>query len=101
MFRKLYWVAEKVTSDGNSHVHGVYTSIPNLVRHCLQVCELRELRISLTKLDCEEAPFGTWQGPAFSGLLEAISPFVATEEFSRDHAQILRDTLVAQQTVAA
>jgi len=97
MFRKLYWVAEKVSVKGKSEVLGVYTSIPNLIRHCLEVVDTHTLRISLTKLDSEESLLGTWHGPEFVGLLESVSPFVATDEFSPDQVQALKRSIESGQ----
>lgn len=93
MFRRIYWVTEYVHEDGRSDVHGVYTSIPNLIRQGLDRPEGMRLRLTLTKLDCEQGPFGSWLEPNFEGLQERLDEFVRTEEFSKDHCQALLDAL--------
>jgi hypothetical protein len=89
MFRKLYWVTEQVQPDGKSHVTGVFTSIPNLVKEGFACNELGRLRLTLTKLDSEDGALGRWTAPNFSGLEERLSEFVATDEFTRDHCESL------------
>ena len=101
MFRRLYWVTELVGSDGGSRVAGVYTSIPDLIRHGLVRHHEGNLRITLTKLDSEKEPFGTWSGPDFAGLEDAIQQFVRTDEFSVDEVKNLTKALAAGQQQAA
>jgi hypothetical protein len=94
MFRKLYWVTEHVLPSGESKVLGVYTSIPDLVRHGLQrPPQGGKLRLTLTKLDTDQEPIGCWCEPDFSGLDERLQEFVQTEEFSQDHCAALGDAL--------
>ncbi len=94
MFRKLYWVTESVDQAGISHVTGVYTSIPDLVRHGIQSNEISSnLRLTLTKLDSNKEPLGTWSSPHFDGLSEALQTFVETDEFSAEQVQMLVSTL--------
>lgn len=100
MFRRIYWVSEWVHSDGQSEVHGVYTSIPNLVRQGLAHPGEAKLRLTLTKLDCEQGPFGVWQEPHFEGLQEKLNEFVRTEEISKDQCQMLLDTLMPSAKAA-
>jgi hypothetical protein len=100
MFRRIYWVTEYVHEDGRSEVHGVYTSIPNLVRQGLDRPAGTRLRLTLTKLDCEEAPLGTWLEPNFEGLSARLDEFVRTDEFSRDQCQALMDALVHEAKAA-
>ena len=99
MFRRLYWVTEFVQADGRSHVAGVYTSIPDFIRHGLVRREEGTLRITLTKLDSEKEPFGTWSGPDFAGLEDACQQFIRTEEFTVDEIKSLVRAL--QQSVRA
>lgn len=101
MFRRLYWVVEFVQSDGRSRVAGVYTSIPDLIRHGLSRASDGELRITLTKLDSDKEPFGTWSAPEFAGLEEACQQFVRTEEFSVDEVKNLIGALRARLNAAA
>ena len=89
MFRKLYWVTEHVDADGHSCVAGVYTSIPDLVRHGLKHPSQSQLRLSLTKLDHEGLPLGTWSSPDFSGLEADLAPYVKTDEFTADQCAAL------------
>lgn len=99
MFRRLYWVTELVKADGRSEVAGVYTSIPDLIRHGLPAGDAH-LRLTLTKLDSTQAPFGSWEGPEFSGLEEACQQFVRTEEFSVDEVKGLLRALSKSKTAA-
>lgn len=99
MFRRLYWVTELVKADGRSEVAGVYTSIPDLIRHGLPSAE-GNLRLTLTKLDSTHAPFGSWVGPEFEGLEEACQQFVRTEEFSVDEVKGLLRALAKTKTAA-
>jgi len=102
MFRKLYWVTEQVDSLANSRVTGVYTSIPELIRHGLCWSDNGHvLRLTLTKLDSDKDPFGTWCEPDFSGLGERLKEFIETDEFSREHCQMLEEALETRTAVAA
>ena len=98
MFRKLYWVTEQVKPDGISHVTGVFTSIPNLVKEGLACNERSCMRLTLTKLDCEGGALGTWLGPDFNGLKDRLGEFVQTEEFSTDQCEALVEALVKHRT---
>jgi hypothetical protein len=89
MFRKLYWVTEQVQADGTSQVTGVFTSIPNLVKEGFACNELGSLRLTLTKLDCEDGALGRWTAPNFAGLDERLGEFVKTEEFSAEQCESL------------
>jgi hypothetical protein len=92
MFRKLYWVTEQVEPNGSSQVTGVYTSIPDLIRHGLRWTDQNsggEFRLTLTKLDCVKSPLGSWTSPAFEGLEDALQEFVRTDEFSQDQCKSL------------
>lgn len=93
MFRKLYWVTEQVLPNGNSSVTGVFTSIPNLVKEGLACNDPAHLRLTLTKLDCEDGALGRWMGPDFDGLQTRLQEFVQTEEFSADQCDSLVATL--------
>jgi hypothetical protein len=98
MFRKLYWVTEQIQSDGKSQVTGVFTSIPNLVKEGFACNELTTLRLSLTKLDSETGPLGTWTGPDFDGLTERLGDFVRTDEFSAEQCDSLTSALANSKT---
>lgn len=91
-FRKLYWVTEQIGTDGKSNVIGVYTSIHDLrVKGIKWVedCDLTSaFRVSLIKLDSSKMPFGSWNGPEFSGMEEELQQFVQTGEF--DEPSILQ-----------
>ena len=102
MFRKLYWVTELVDPLGASHIVGVYTSIPDLIRNGLPDTkdEIR-LRLTLTKLDSTQPPFGVWCEPDFSSLAERLNDFIATDEFSPEHCQMLVDALHSRSAVTA
>lgn len=89
MFRKLYWVTEQVLSDGKTQVTGVFTSIPNLVREGFACNDVGTLRLTLTKLDCEDGNLGTWTAPNFDGLQDRLGEFVQTEEFSFEQCESL------------
>src|SRR5438105_1923720 len=89
MFRKLYWVTEQVEPNGKSHVTGVFTSIPNLVREGFACNQLGLLRLTLTKLDCESGALGRWTAPHFDGLEERLAEFVRTDEFTAEQCKAL------------
>ena len=102
MFRRLYWVTEHVYPTGSSKVIGVYTSIPDLIRHGLQSPPAEgRLRLTLTKLDSSQEPMGCWCEPRFDGLPECLEEFVCTDEFSRDHCNALVQALQRISHVAA
>jgi len=99
MFRKLYWVTERVEGNGESRVVGVFTSIPDLIRHGLSTFESTHgLRLTLIKLDSSKEPLGTWQGPSFEGLDAALQEYVRTDEFSAEQCQFLIERLTAPAT---
>jgi len=100
MFRKLYWVTEQVQADGKSHVTGVFTSIPNLVKEGFACKELGRLRLTLTKLDCEGGALGRWTGPDFAGLRDRLTEFIKTDEFSPEQCESLIAALGNQRTSA-
>jgi hypothetical protein len=94
MFRKLYWVTELVDDKGLSRVTGVYTSIPDLIRHGLRHDDRTgSLRLTLTKLDCSQGPLGTWSSPRYEGLAQRLEEFVLTDEFSKDQCSSLLEAL--------
>ena len=95
MFRKLYWVTEHVAVSGASHVTGVYTSIPDLIKHGLRWADplVGQFRLTLTKLDSTQMPLGTWASPQFAGLEEDLQEFVTTDEFTTDQCIALSDAL--------
>jgi len=100
MFRKLYWVTEQVDSFGVSHIAGVFTSIPDLLKTGLAgQQDGTKLRLTLTKLDSDSSPFGTWCEPDFSGLRERLNDFVATDEFTEEHCVMLVDKLLRRSAV--
>jgi hypothetical protein len=89
LFRKLYWVTEHLDENGQSRLAGVYTSIPDLIRHGLKHPAHTRIRLSLTKLDSEGMPIGTWESPEFAGLEAALAPFIKTDEFTPDQCSAL------------
>ncbi len=103
MFRKLYWVTETLDPKGVSRVVGVYTSIPDLIKHGLAWSEgsNNRLRLTLTKLDSDKEPFGTWSEPYFEDIAERLIEFVKTEEFTQEHCQMLVSALKTRSKLAA
>ncbi|MFY9233540.1 MAG: hypothetical protein WAO58_03680 [Fimbriimonadaceae bacterium] len=95
MFRRLYWVTEELAGAGSSSVTGVYTSIPDLIRHGIRWTgePKKGFRLTLVKLDCGKEPLGTFVGPRFEGLEERLSDFIRTDEFSHDECRALTDAL--------
>ncbi|RYG48813.1 hypothetical protein EON79_03310 [bacterium] len=94
MFRRLYWVTEQMEADGRSAVTGVYTSIPDLLRHGLHWGDdAHGLRVTLTKLDSEKEPLGVWSPPDYEGLAEALQPYVRTDEMAPEHVDALLNRL--------
>jgi len=94
MFRRVYWVVEHIYADGRSQVHGVYTSIPNLIRHGLKVPDGVAMRLTLTKLDGDDEPFGIWMEPQFEEMIRQLDKFVKTEEFSAEQCHSLAEALL-------
>jgi hypothetical protein len=92
MFRKLYWVTEQV-SDGNSRVTGVYTSLPNLVAEGLSRNDPSSLRLTLTLLDSEDEPLGTFEGPDFAGLSSTLLTYSQSGDWSLDQCEALMEKL--------
>jgi hypothetical protein len=101
MFRKLYWVTEQLESDGRSRVTGVYTSIPDLIRHGLRCDAMDRMRLTLTKLDSCNEPIGCWTPRDFASIGDRLQEFVRTDEFSAEHCQALVQALSTQTLVAA
>ncbi len=102
MFRKLYWVTETVDLKGISQVTGVYTSIPDLIRHGLRWSQSSEtLRLTLTKLDSDQPPLGCWASPDFSGLVSGLDQFIVTDEFTSEQCGSLADALVPRTHAVA
>ena len=87
MFRKLYWVSESVDlASGRSHVTGVFTSVPHLLKGGLkEPVSNASLRLSLMKLDCcQDCSLGCWTSPAFEGMGADLQQFVQTDEISEE-----------------
>ncbi len=102
MFRKIYWVTEKLESHGASQVLGVYTSIPELIRRGLNGhTQGQKLRLTLCKLDSEQQPLGAWSEPDFTDIRDALQEYVQTEEISSDHREMLVQALEERVGVAA
>ncbi len=99
MFRKLYWTSESVPHEGPSHVIGVYTSIPDLLRAGLRPEENDGLRLTLVKLDSSSEPLGAWTEEDAERLPEALAPFVATEEFTAESVLNLSHALGARKSL--
>jgi hypothetical protein len=94
MFRKLYWVTEQVPGNSTSQVLGVYTSIPNLIRHGLSSdLDLDRIRLSLTKLDCDDGVVANWQGRSFGRLRDDLRSFIESEDFTEDQVKALVDKI--------
>jgi hypothetical protein len=101
MFRKLYWVTELVHSNGSSQVLGVFTSIPDLIRHGLVLDGRGRLRLTLTKLDSEDGPLGVWLEPRFEGIESRLQDFVKTDEFTPTHCSALVSALKRSERAVA
>lgn len=96
MFRRLYWIAEQIDTDGKSRVTGVFTSIQDLVHNGLKWCdevEGRNLRLTLMKPDTFNRPFGSWTSPAFDGLADQIKSFVDSHEYTEEETALLKTEL--------
>lgn len=102
MFRKLYWVTERVDRTGEGRVLGVFTSIPNLIRHGLESeTDLRHLRLTLTKLDSSDGAIASWFGPTFACMERDLAQFVATDEFSSEQCKALVEAIEVKRPVAS
>lgn len=98
MFRRLYWVTEKVDDIGRSSVTGIFTSIPDLIHKGLEHADEhlgpgQFLRLNLIKLDSVDEPFGSWTSPGFCGIGERLSEFIDTGEFTFDECRELVEAL--------
>jgi len=104
MFRRLYWVTERVQPDGSTSVRGVYTSIPDLVDHgfpaVFEATNPCALRLSLVKLDSRSGPLGTWTPAEFGRIAEDLQPYVVTGEFAVENVTMLRDELMKSLATA-
>ena len=102
MFRKLYWVTESVDEDGVSHILGVYTSIPHLLRSGFHAnSDLSHTRLSLTRLDCEDCILATWIGADYDRIRDDIRQFVDSDDFNVDQVDALWHAVSALKRVAA
>lgn len=102
MFRKLYWVTEQVGSHGKSRVSGVYTSIPELIRHGLNCADDdSRLRLTLAQLNSEQDPLGVWCEPDFTGIADRLEEFIKTDEFTSEHCHMLVEHLDRLTRLAA
>src|SRR5690349_6835553 len=94
MFRRLYWVVEELEQSGRSQVTGVYTSIQDLIKHGLSCVDAgNEIRLTLTKLDSNKPPLGTWASPRFEGLETEMEEYIRTDEFTAEQCKALSDEL--------
>lgn len=96
MFRRLYWITERLEDDGTSLATGIYTSVYDLVNRGLPRHTDR-LRLTIAKVDSEEDPIGRWTSPGFDGLAEELSKYVATEEITEDQRRTLVAALAARR----
>lgn len=102
MFRKLYWVAEDIDATGSSQVRGVFTSVPNLLRNCLERgVDLSEIRLSLTRLDCGNAVIASWSGKQFAQMPRDLVQFVETEDLTEEQRQSISRWIDSRLHVAA
>lgn len=96
MFRKLYWVTEGVDAEGSSHILGVYTSIPTLIRNGFVAdIDLSRTRLSLTRLDCEDGILASWIGDRYKRLGNDLQQFVDSDDFTADQAEALCHAVTA------
>jgi hypothetical protein len=95
-FRRLYWVTEQISPSGESEIRGVFTSVPDLIEHCLQVLgETSDVRLSLVELDRVGKPLLTWVSKGGDDIAGLLDPFVKTGELSRDEVQRVIDAVSA------
>lgn len=81
---------------------GVFTSIPNLIRHGLESeVDLRHLRLTLTKLDSSDGAVASWFGPTFACLERDLTQFVETDEFSGEQCKALVAAIDSKRPVAS
>lgn len=92
MFRKIYWVVEKKLSGDQFQVHGVYTSIQDLIDSGVE--EASDVRLTLVKLDAKDGVLGTWSAPKFEGIRESLEEYIGTGEFTIDQCDHLVATLI-------
>lgn len=96
-FRRLYWIAEELGTDGKSTVTGVYTSIADLVHKGLKwrngAGDKGNFRLTLVKPDTFDSPLGRWDASNLDGIEQSIAPFMATNEISIEESKMLSEGL--------
>lgn len=92
MFRRLYWVIDRLTESGPSTIVGVFTSIPDLIEKGLSNAG-HPFRLTLVQLD--DGPLGTFLSPSFDGLEESLNRIVESHEISAEEKSSLLERLRA------
>ncbi len=87
-FRKLYWVTEKLDSDGKSKPNGIYTSVVDLIHKGLAEGS-GNFRLSLFKLDCAGDPLESWTAGSGADIAEDMSKYVTNGEFRAEEIKEL------------
>jgi hypothetical protein len=98
MFRRIYWVIERVEKDGSSRVAGIYTSIPDLVDHGFRnrdpLRDGQSIRLSQVQLNRSDEPLGQWTQHTWGDIAQELEPFVESGEYSPEECLFLQDSLV-------
>ena len=95
MFRRIYWITERLHKDGASEATGIYTSIYDLVTRGLPR-HPDGLRLTIAKVDAEEDPTARYVSPDFAALDGDLEPYVRSGEITEEQRRMLRDALDAR-----
>lgn len=94
MFRRIYWITERLNEDGTSDATGVYTSIYDLVTRGLPR-HTGGLRLTIAKVDAEEDPTARYVSPEFGTLDADLEAYVLSGEITEEQRRMLRSALSA------
>ena len=94
MFRRIYWITERLNEDGTSEATGIYTSIYDLVTRGLPR-HTTGLRLTIAKVDAEEDPAARYVSPNFGTLDADLEAYVRSGEITEEQRSMLRHALGA------
>ena len=92
MFRRRYWITERLEDEGTSQATGVYTSVYDLVTRGLPRHD-GGLRLTIAALDSEKDPIAHYASPGFQGLHDDLTKYVAQDEITDEQRRMLLDAL--------
>ncbi len=92
MFRRIYWVVESVSANGPTALHGVFTSLQDLLLVGL-AANKESIRLSLVKLDAPDGVIGKWDKSNFAGIRSDLQQYIESGEFSIENCDLLAEAL--------